>query len=456
MKTIYSSAECVSVWLGADDENDHEQPPTDSESMRLTSLSHTKLWSLVRQRDQVWWRRLWVIQEVVLCPKVFVWVGWQWEAWEQFVIRFDTEMRTLAHEEFAPYLARREGHLIIDWQCDFKDARDYLKSVESLRVKLKTTPDGEDLLKLLEWTSSSGVTVAADRIYSLLGLSSEEYRRGIPLEYGVPRRCVYAAVVEHVVRRNGNMDILSQGWHRGGGIRRKGGQGVDDYFQDDPLPTWMPNFSRPFQKLHWLRTANPRNRKALGQFPLTVDFKDGKELWLRAIAVDVLEKCEVAQVWDDPVDRARERHSSRKEHSRYDRFDRENSPDSLFYDGSSRRSVFGGPKSRSKRRAMGTDCFMLGFDSPRRPTGTQILWTFETKQGLKGSSYEDIETGDDIIWPYSARAPFIVRLVDGDPMIEGNGSFELFGEWDLNDAKYKELKIRVDSGVMETKTYRII
>ena len=65
-----------------------------------------------------------------------------------------------------------------------------------------------------------------------------------------------------------------------------------------------------------------------------------------------------------------------------------------------------------------------------------------------------MQVGDEIIAPFGADTPFLVRFVSTDSAT-GKAIYELVGDCYVESIMLGELEELVDTGRVETKTYRL-
>jgi hypothetical protein len=174
-----------------------------------------------------------------------------------------------------------------------------VKSLHRLRARQRAQGTGENLLDLIRSTLPSGVSNELDRVYSLLSLADEAYRKNVMVIYDVHKAVPYSAVVEHAIKRSGNLNILFDSWPLGlghpaalsveAGYRKSLEPPVVNGWElPEPLPTWMPDFSKVAQ-------SNSTNISQKGFFGATFSPPKMKvnldlELKLEAVALGTVEK----------------------------------------------------------------------------------------------------------------------------------------------------------------------
>ncbi|KAL8670141.1 MAG: hypothetical protein Q9168_005306 [Polycauliona sp. 1 TL-2023] len=170
MRDIYVSARQTWVWLGASStDSDHAMdtvqafhtlPPTLAELQQVNPETWNGIGKLMRRS---WWTRVWVIQEVLSSTHVSIWCGTKQISFACFVkleeIRRDYAFRNIPTQSFA--------NILSNWSLNLQIVRG------------GNAP-------LFEWmadTHKFDATLRRDRIYALLGLSSQESRDAIIPDY---------------------------------------------------------------------------------------------------------------------------------------------------------------------------------------------------------------------------------------------------------------------------------
>ena len=170
MRSIYISACETWVWLGpssVDSDNAMDTVERFQQSSPSTDelkLVRREVWNgLGNLMRRNWWTRVWVIQEVLSSSQVYVWCGCKKVDFECFVkldqIRWDFAFRLIPTHPFAVILS--------NWSLNQQIVKD-------------------GYAPLFEWmadTHKFESTLRRDRIYALLGLSSEDSRSAIVPDY---------------------------------------------------------------------------------------------------------------------------------------------------------------------------------------------------------------------------------------------------------------------------------
>ena len=248
MGQIYSSAQRVLVWLGEADSNSDlamqslrlwaatcralsEGPDILRNLKLLMELFDKDAWTAIcNLTARPWWRRIWVIQELVLSKSAVLICGSEQCEWESFC---DAKLawNHVSQPTFEPY--RKECPSDMPRYAD-------IKAGDSVIVFQQLSMDGKRATDLVEWirlTTKFEATDPRDMLYALLGMRDILYDADITVDvdYKWPVPQVYCDLVHTFVRGKGNLSII-------------GGAGVGTTSRGLPLdlPSWVPdlrNFS---------------------------------------------------------------------------------------------------------------------------------------------------------------------------------------------------------------------
>ncbi|KAG8162970.1 hypothetical protein KVR01_007448 [Diaporthe batatas] len=205
MKHIYSKAASVVVWLGP--ENAASQAAMDlilryaryarcgltitdsildQTEKSLAGLSDIFLWS--------WWKRIWIVQEVVAARELIIFCG-------RYIV---------------PWL--RVQHLCAMIRKDEFSSREKARFLRSSGYQNFTTLDGfrrargsMGLAKYLQCTKDYEATDTRDKLYALIGISCDISPDDIVPDYEKSTRTVFLDLVRFLVTRRRNLDIISSG-----------------------------------------------------------------------------------------------------------------------------------------------------------------------------------------------------------------------------------------------------
>lgn len=197
MGEVFSSAEEVIVWLG-----ETRTLPGVEEAVYGGAIG------LAQQKELIWWRRLWVVQETVTArtkPKILF--GPSQMEWEPFLLRW----RELCRRPRQTSSEHAEAHAD---QLDF--IKGGLKALEMLSQLWETSPEHRKLHRMLVQTRYHVCADDHDRIYGLLYLMAPEERELFMPDYNSPTGNVFAIATAQILRTSSlGFDILLRYWNRG-------------------------------------------------------------------------------------------------------------------------------------------------------------------------------------------------------------------------------------------------
>ncbi|KAL5118954.1 hypothetical protein ACEQ8H_003083 [Pleosporales sp. CAS-2024a] len=215
MGRIYSRAESIAIWLG---------PEADESSKAMELLqqvaNHTESSQLIRsdkrypdsaallavfKRD--YWRRLWVVQEVLLAKKKMVYCGQSVLPWEVY----QTAADAFWGKDSDPHI--RQG------PSSFPDRnallqlgdRSLLEIMRACRKKLSENP--------------------RDKVFGILGLVPEVNEHKFPVDYSESVKTVYTNVVDYLISTTDQIDVIRESIHFPLHVNTTG------------LPSWCPDWS---------------------------------------------------------------------------------------------------------------------------------------------------------------------------------------------------------------------
>lgn len=248
MPSVYSHAKRVLIWLGAEAEESDLAMDLMIEISRYTKLlpkngrNQRQLWTDRQDENLViatplfhhdyarawvtlddllsrpWWGRAWIVQEVALAKEILVSCGNKSVHWDAIT---DTANLTIAYQqhiaqalETAPGLD--EAAMNTEWRgADRRDG--FVASLVIIRSYNGVTDIGNKstLSDYLEDNRGRLSTDPRDKLYSMLGLLSDEARVKIQVDYTKSYVQVFCDVVEYVLNTKADnpLDILCHSQH---------------------------------------------------------------------------------------------------------------------------------------------------------------------------------------------------------------------------------------------------
>lgn len=174
--------------------------------------------------ERKWWERTWILQEVGLSKDVIVHCGYYEMAWDLLE----------SFQKFAGYLMMETPELLFDTVgsegMQMIDIEKLPLAVLNLRDDLEDSYESR-LHILLDNTKTHKATDPRDKIYGILGLTSDFRSGGIFPRYEHPVQDVFLEVLKAHFEKYDSLDILDQCY-----LAHTVGMG---------LPSWIPNWAVP-------------------------------------------------------------------------------------------------------------------------------------------------------------------------------------------------------------------
>lgn len=241
MGNIYSQAQRVIIWLGEEEQdgkfalqhikrwNDifgSEQIfDTMATELELDMLFDPKAWkAMALLFKRPWWRRIWVVQEVVLSRTASLQCGSEFCDWNDF-LRARTLWSSLDEPQHSDLINWEERTMIHNCEYDI--------SIIIAIVQQKNTNASEmGLLSLIRMLNRYEATDCRDKLYALLGIKQCVDITVNPDYDALPSQ-VYTEFVRAFVRDKKRLSIIG-----GGGI------GFSRLEPSISLPSWVPDLRR--------------------------------------------------------------------------------------------------------------------------------------------------------------------------------------------------------------------
>ena len=245
MGDIYRKASKVRAWLGRGDQvegrglraiqhmsrprcTDGSRDPKESPHERYDSIWEEicELPFVLAVCNAPYWRRVWVVQELVLNDNVTLHSGARRgvvRCWMCLITAIDSCSYD-SEDNWCSNICPSA----FDCHIQIFDSFKLIESAKRLLTQ-RQHQGGTELVLLLLHSRKKLVTNELDRIYGLLGLL-EEYLDVDP-DYSNTTEGLYEAVVMQVIQKTGSLEILEQGQQSGS--------------RTAALPSWVPDFREP-------------------------------------------------------------------------------------------------------------------------------------------------------------------------------------------------------------------
>ena len=316
MKSIYSQAESVVIWLGDAAHRSNEAidlinavaagwaggPESLRKCLRETfAVRGPKLWDALSDlimRD--YWSRLWIIQEMVLGGKDSIIIcGGKVTTWEDLYRVYDSfhlfkathkepEVASIVQQELksadaAVYQGYRDVRL---WQ--WEKCEDYQILMDAAEQDLTTNKR-----HLLTRCRLSKCLKPVDKVYGILGLLEPAISEEIRPNYELSLRDVYIMFAKAWIRveaEKGDLGFLIQ-------CGETGEKGMNPELSNENLPSWVPDLRKEIK----LQINNfELEYNAHGGLKPSYNFvRNGSALSLKGILLDKIDGLSGTRHWDD-------------------------------------------------------------------------------------------------------------------------------------------------------------
>ena len=170
-----------------------------------------------------WFSRMWIIQEVVLSPDVFVMLGGYEMSWE-LVLK-----SVFVYKEFGLLGVTRLQNVTV--------LKEFTKSAATVlaTIRLKNDFHSRSLIKLLNSFRHCYSSDPRDKVYALLGLANDQgAHQMVSIDYSKSIDAVYLECAQFFIRNGNGMEMLTIA-----GIPQK----REDTDLKLSLPSWVPDWS---------------------------------------------------------------------------------------------------------------------------------------------------------------------------------------------------------------------
>lgn len=197
MRSIYSKAQSVAIWLGEVDSSSNIAMEfiATRKPLEVDSLSFGNVWTLeqaesvLRLCQRNYWRRIWIVQEVMLAKKAEIFCGSMYVAWYKL-----EELVNDLHRIFDRGLAHTRSAYL---RC----AHGVLSSPAIVIAKAISTQSGrkQSLVTLLELYRDQEATDIRDKVYALHGLAEDS--EDLLVDYRTSPRDLLTALLRHATSK---------------------------------------------------------------------------------------------------------------------------------------------------------------------------------------------------------------------------------------------------------------
>ena len=287
MRDIYSGAQNVIIWLGeADEQTELAFASFERRANLLRHLSEEYMtyplsMDEVEELDAVsnlmrrnYFDRVWIIQEVVVAKSAVVTCG-----------SFEMDFPTLvAGARWYGYYTPHHGSDGTSiFATESNGQRMIMDGLGMWHELFKTQPKSESLRleNLLFLTRNSKATNPRDRLYALIGFTSNMSSIGISINYSISVPEVYIQATRAILANPGGVNILCA-------VQPDNNLSMD-------LPSWVPDWRSSwhiqcFGSQMFAQSPHYTYNASLGRFPSIQDVGNFKKLVIQGFPVDIIVK----------------------------------------------------------------------------------------------------------------------------------------------------------------------
>ena len=162
--------------------------------------------------ERPWFRRAWVLQEVVVSRWLILQSGARWVPWQDFCKTVLLSPRV--HDRYGLSLSKRDLYSYVRNQfvcrCLFQEAMANQEALPSWYKSIQSEVEGEaSSLDVLAYSRRLNATDQRDKIYALLGINPRLEFSDFPVDYTLDYEDVYLAFARYYISTIANFDILS-------------------------------------------------------------------------------------------------------------------------------------------------------------------------------------------------------------------------------------------------------
>ncbi|KAH7304008.1 heterokaryon incompatibility protein-domain-containing protein [Rhexocercosporidium sp. MPI-PUGE-AT-0058] len=217
MTNIYSTAESVAIWLGPEEDDSNlavellhelaDQAPYPEKVSRLLSSQVGKrdLAGIVCLFERDYWKRLWVVQEILNARSITVYCGSTKLPWTIYQIASQTFSR---HKSDLDLPARGTPIHLSYSQVLVHQGPGSLPDLHSC-IELGHF----SLLEVLRTCRRKFVSDPRDKLFAILGALPEAIRLDFRPDYSVSVKELYTEIVDYLLKTTGRIDVICDAIH---------------------------------------------------------------------------------------------------------------------------------------------------------------------------------------------------------------------------------------------------
>jgi hypothetical protein len=245
MTSIYSQAESVAIWLGPEADRsaiaidflveiaDHADAPERISRLIASRVGKEDFAAAVTLFERMYWRRLWVVQEVFNARKIAVYCGTTKLPWSVYKSASQTFRRHKSDlDHYFPGGAKdSKRHIISQNQLTYSQVLVHQGpgSLSNLSSLIKR--EEGSLLEILRACRRKLAADPRDKVFGILGILPENVRQDFQANYDLSVKEVYTNVVEYLLYTTEQVNVICEAIY------------FPLHTSSATLPTWVPDWS---------------------------------------------------------------------------------------------------------------------------------------------------------------------------------------------------------------------
>ncbi|XXG96682.1 hypothetical protein Hte_002972 [Hypoxylon texense] len=245
MAIIYGQAESVAVWLGPESDDSElaiqlirEIPQHDDDGANdaIVDMIAADEWkphfsALVRLFERDFWRRLWIVQEILNARSVTAYCGLSALSWDilRGVSRIFEQFAEELRYHFPRGMTKGSQHGLSYAHILSSQGPASLNVLQTLKNAENADPG--TLLDVIRICRSKMASEPRDKVFGVLGVLPEDVRYHFLPDYNVSLREVYTNVVDFLLHTTRRIDVICEAIY------------FPIYMNTVRLPTWVPDWS---------------------------------------------------------------------------------------------------------------------------------------------------------------------------------------------------------------------
>ncbi|KAG9239390.1 heterokaryon incompatibility protein-domain-containing protein [Amylocarpus encephaloides] len=230
MMLVYQRARRINMWLGPENDDsiiafdliwDLYNDPDSLVPLARDPRNKNAFKSLVNLFEREYWKRIWVVQEVLNARKIAVYCGADAISWSKmtYVSELFGENRPLIIQCFNKFVRKDNGwdDILISSGPHYLD-------------RVRGRGNQSDLLETLSFHRRKLCQDPKDKVYGILGILSERERGEFEVDYDLSTRQVYINVAIYILHVTRCLDVL--------------GHSIPREPNANQLPSWVPDWEQ--------------------------------------------------------------------------------------------------------------------------------------------------------------------------------------------------------------------